>query len=180
MKLSGIEALWERSAAPLPNPEPSKSTVPDRGSSRSRGLTGWRGRRKFDLRLVLGRVAYTTFRDVTTLPVLAILLLIISTHAPHTGSDSPRREWRWRSGNFNPRSPYGERHVLHVTGTTSYVFQPTLPIRGATLHHDQRKRCRFISTHAPHTGSDSLGLAVCVQLDISTHAPHTGSDYNSK
>lgn len=42
-----------------------RSTAPDRGSSRSRGLTGWRRRRKFDLSLILGRGAYTTFRDVT-------------------------------------------------------------------------------------------------------------------
>ena len=37
---------------------------PDSGG-RSRGLTGWRRRRKFDLSLILGRGAYTTFRDVT-------------------------------------------------------------------------------------------------------------------
>ena len=33
-----------------------------------------------------------------------------------------------------------------------------------------------ISTHAPHTGSDSLGIDVDRLIKISTHAPHTGSD----
>ena len=48
-----------------PTQRRDRSTAPDRGSSRSRGLDGWRRRRKFDLSLILGRGAYTTFRDVT-------------------------------------------------------------------------------------------------------------------
>ena len=56
----------------------------------------------------------------------------ISTHAPRTGSDSAASVIRRRSRNFNPRSPHGER--------------PTQVI--------MRARGGYISTHAPRTGSD--------------------------
>lgn len=55
-----------------PTQRRGRSTAPDRRSSRSRGLTGWRRRRKFDLSLVLSRGAYTTFRDVTAPPGLVL------------------------------------------------------------------------------------------------------------
>ena len=126
---------------------------------------------------------------------------MISTHAPHAGSDL---------------------HVS-VSYTVVILFQPTLPMRGATdpftlyLHHV------VISTHAPHAGSDQRckrvstyrlhfnprspcgerrsdhspfshhfifqptlpmrGATKDLVLDyyrtqISTHAPHAGSDCN--
>ena len=56
--------------------------------------------------------------------------------------------------NFNPRSPYGERHVDAKIGSGSAGFQSTLPLRGATagiIHHVNRVT---ISIHAPLTGSD--------------------------
>lgn len=57
-----------------PTQRRGRSAAPDRGSSRSRGLTGWKRRRKFDLSLVLGRGAYTTFRDVTLASSLYFLV----------------------------------------------------------------------------------------------------------
>ena len=60
-------------------------------------------------------------------------VLLISTHAPRTGSDDAAGTSASASElNFNPRSPHGER-------------------RGAVL---QRNLPRLISTHAPRTGSD--------------------------
>ncbi len=56
----------------------------------------------------------------------------ISTHAPRTGSDTPR------SGSAIERA----------------IFQPTLPARGATAKHLQSYSGGIISTHAPRTGSD--------------------------
>ena len=79
---------------------------------------------------------------------------LISTHAPHTGSDYGSLGRDTGRNNFNSRSPYGERsgvprvpsrphgistHAPH-TGSdkntvddedTKYLFQLTLPIRGA-------------------------------------------------
>ena len=56
----------------------------------------------------------------------------ISTHAPHTGSDSVLAGILVLHPNFNPRSPHGERPVDDRDLTKAYL----------------------ISTHAPHTGSD--------------------------
>ena len=57
----------------------------------------------------------------------------------HFNPRSPRGERPWRRGNspagrpdFNPRSPRGERPVPGLTGGSTFVFQPTLPARGAT------------------------------------------------
>ena len=37
-----------------------------------------------------------------------------------------------KSRNFNPRSPYGERHALQNQQKQAFGFQSTLPLRGAT------------------------------------------------
>ena len=58
--------------------------------------------------------------------------LLISTHAPRTGSDGSRR-----------------RHLVRV-----HLFQPTLPARGATAATCTASQASRISTHAPRTGSD--------------------------
>ena len=83
-------------------------------------------------------------------------------------------------GNFNPRSPHGER-LRSLTSTDSKAtFQSTLPARGATICATVRlvarrefqstlpargatrpvlyseKRGGLISIHAPRTGSDSM------------------------
>ena len=80
------------------------------------------------------------------------------------------------TSDFNPRSPCGERpanldffflsHLfqptLPVRGATDcgkvilegVEFQPTLPVRGATLGRARRRHDLLISTHAPRAGSD--------------------------
>ena len=57
---------------------------------------------------------------------------IISTHAPRAGSDVGRAGTGPASANFNPRSPCGERHAAVWDLMGVVVFQPTLPVRGAT------------------------------------------------
>ena len=57
----------------------------------------------------------------------------ISTHAPLAGSDASGCGWRRRTPNFNPRSPCGERHRRQSDGLQLVRFQPTLPLRGATM-----------------------------------------------
>ena len=101
----------------------------------------------------------------------------ISTHAPRTGSD-PRSSlsfdttWEFQptlpargatatevvctiaEGDFNPRSPHGER-----------------PCGIRSVHRNLP-----ISTHAPRTGSDRGRFLFSPEKKISTHAPRTGSD----
>ncbi len=82
--------------------------------------------------------------------------VLISIHAPRTGSDALDAIPGCAEGDFNPRSPHGERHAfvdeaclsdisIHAPRTGSDVaqqfsiyfknpFQSTLPARGATLH----------------------------------------------
>ena len=56
----------------------------------------------------------------------------VSTHAPRTGSDTITIcGWEF-TGDFNPRSPHGERRLQVWTISPCAVFQPTLPARGAT------------------------------------------------
>ena len=102
--------------------------------------------------------------------------LSISIHAPLTGSDDDLAKVTLLIVNFNPRSPYGERHP-RARGPTSdidfnprspygerpgalacsdagLVFQSTLPLRGATFSARSLLDEWRISIHAPLTGSD--------------------------
>ena len=57
------------------------------------------------------------------------------------------------------------------------IFQPTLPMRGATDIGRGRSLGEQISTHAPHAGSDArMPFDRVSTFRISTHAPHAGSD----
>ena len=56
------------------------------------------------------------------------------------------------------------------------AFQPTRPLRGATIANIIRTTIRKISTHAPLAGRDLRPLTLTEQLYISTHAPLAGRD----
>ena len=56
----------------------------------------------------------------------------ISIHAPRGGSDLAVTGWKVSPGNFNPRSPWGERLTVSVSTYKSSRFQSTLPVGGAT------------------------------------------------
>ncbi len=61
----------------------------------------------------------------------------ISTHAPHAGSDL--------------------NQIINRLGKV--LFQPTLPMRGATGLDIKSEESYNISTHAPHAGSDPKNQA---------------------
>ncbi len=82
----------------------------------------------------------------------------ISTHAPHAGSDADTNPTGILKGDFNSRSPCGERSAIQVAPDSA----------------------TYISTHAPHAGSDAANLYHAVSGGISTHAPHAGSDNQSR
>ena len=66
----------------------------------------------------------------------------ISIHAPHAGSDAPRRARFHAPSNFNPRSPCGERQIYRRGGgRISTYFTPRSPCgerprRWRTVHAD--------------------------------------------
>ena len=123
----------------------------------------------------------------------------ISIHAPRTGSDRRRRSRPPPTGNFNPRSPHGERRkaasakavetisihaprtgsdVVSVSVAVGFVgFQSTLPARGATgvIRAAKQTRNQFQST-LPARGATSQPPLFPMTLTISIHAPRTGSD----
>ena len=122
----------------------------------------------------------------------------ISIHAPLTGSDHPSSRRCWNPGDFNPRSPYGERLSSFVFSFISSVFQSTLPLRGATCRGlDSTCTGTFQSTlplrgatffigrngtmevfqsTLPLRGATGLPLLPRPVASISIHAPLTGSD----
>ena len=103
-------------------------------------------------------------------------VITISIHAPLTGSDGWPGRSACRRGNFNPRSPYGERPAQSSRPSPEAVFQSTLPLRGATRLPEWLGLSKEISIHAPLTGSDRLLGRFVVFEQISIHAPLTGSD----
>ena len=80
--------------------------------------------------------------------------MLISIHAPRTGSDAAM------SAMLKPKR----------------TFQSTLPARGATARHPHPSPHNQISIHAPRTGSDVSGAMEDADGEISIHAPRTGSD----
>ena len=80
------------------------------------------------------------------------------------------------TGNFNPRSPHGERQIAYIDLIKGDDFNPRSP-HGERHGDAGGKRAEFaISTHAPRTGSDADDFLLPRQQGISTHAPRTGSD----
>ena len=121
---------------------------------------------------------------------------IISTHAPRTGSDdatpsltapcsnfnprSPhgeRRRRRKRAGkaqkHFNPRSPHGERLSVKRRWLSAWHFNPRSPHGERRCPRLREKGKLWISTHAPRTGSDFLGMyTACAAYHFNPRSPH--------
>ena len=125
---------------------------------------------------------------------------MISIHAPRTGSDCMRIPRFSRRGDFNPRSPHGERRPAPARQTTrgpyfnprsphgerldlgcfdkkqAINFNPRSPHGERLSARAQRTPTGAISIHAPRTGSDGLPGLCGQDALISIHAPRTGSD----
>ena len=86
--------------------------------------------------------------------------MVISIHAPLTGSDPVCSSIVRFKSDFNPRSPYGERPIYLGSQTAFQKFQSTLPLRGATSPSRIGCKSSGISIHAPLTGSDSCQKGV--------------------
>ena len=102
----------------------------------------------------------------------------ISTHAPRAGRDLFLGILRRRARDFNPRAPCGARPVSADDERNEIKFQPTRPVRGATLTGIADENADMISTHAPRAGRDQVGMPDDGSvINISTHAPRAGRDY---
>ena len=104
-------------------------------------------------------------------------ILLFQSTLPARGATDGLIRGGGARGDFNPRSPHGERQngylpsnmmaifqsTLPARGATldvctlvvSLEFQSTLPARGATNSYEVEANCKGISIHAPRTGSDN-------------------------
>ena len=107
---------------------------------------------------------------------------------------------RFYSYNFNPRSPHGERLFSTLRKSSRFLFQSTLPARGATIwkyHHTvtflafqstlpargatpdeprQVRRVNHFNPRSPHGERPHDCYSTGLIVPISIHAPRTGSD----
>ena len=101
----------------------------------------------------------------------------------HFNPRSPHGERRHLYGDlsrlwhFNPRSPHGERRDGSSLSIIDFVFQPTLPARGATKMTTGLRASTFeFQPTLPARGATWRSIYADVIPTISTHAPRTGSD----
>ena len=103
--------------------------------------------------------------------------VLISTHAPRTGSDLLKFSRNLIGLYFNPRSPHGERRTtITLLAASTANFNPRSP-------HGERRRislCQYLphyfNPRSPHGERRLVLRTLFCNLDISTHAPRTGSD----
>ena len=79
----------------------------------------------------------------------------ISIHAPLAGSDIYFNGLICYKGDFNPRSPRGERLSLLYGQETDKGFQSTLPSRGATSQRTSKCHIRRFQSTLPSRGATS-------------------------
>ena len=82
---------------------------------------------------------------------------------------------------FNPRAPCGARRSVQERRCWQMAFQPTRPLRGATITPKRRKAktIKFQPTR-PLRGATERAREKVLADGISTHAPLAGRDHNSK
>ena len=123
---------------------------------------------------------------------------MISIHAPRVGSDRCSAKSAPRPGNFNPRSPCGERRddvdaaaarvsfqstlpvwgatVIRVSRSIASAFQSTLPVWGATGGEGGIRTRKVFQSTLPVWGATKQYEDTGLMPDISIHAPRVGSD----
>ena len=116
-------------------------------------------------------------RGATCADFHRLLHIVISIHAPRTGSDRRCRPRCSARRNFNPRSPHGERRGTSTHMRRREGFQSTLPARGATCTTPSKPTpARYFNPRSPHGERPPAAFASAALPAISIHAPRTGSD----
>ena len=100
----------------------------------------------------------------------------ISTHAPRAGSDAASGAGTETNiiSTHAPRA--GSDMSALILCVMILVFQPTLPVRGATMGPDGKPRIKRFQPTLPVRGATSSPACSPVPAPISTHAPRAGSD----
>ena len=104
----------------------------------------------------------------------------ISTHAPLAGRDEAFNTGAKSIEQFQPTRPLRGATVFHIVLSAICLFQPTRPLRGATHPSGCYGQQPHISTHAPLAGRDADTVTRAKsRCEISTHAPLAGRDSKS-
>ena len=98
-------------------------------------------------------------RGATLFRALRRAHIVISIHAPRTGSDLHSTRTPSRRGHFNPRSPHGERLTRLMMARRHGPFQSTLPARGATRAASRRQSRQQFQSTLPARGATFLNQA---------------------
>ena len=101
--------------------------------------------------------------------------LPISIHAPRTGSDDGSRRHFEKRGNFNPRSPHGERRADVKLTLKQCSFQSTLPARGATDRVELKDRAFLFQSTLPARGATLELLKTAVYQSFQSTLPARGA-----
>ena len=90
------------------------------------------------------------------------LVIKISIHAAHAGSDCMHDQQAIVLDNFNPRCPCGQRPPLNYFFKVDSIFQSTLPMRAATQHFPYKHRytSTFQSTLPMRAATKAIPLFV--------------------
>ena len=124
----------------------------------------------------------------------------ISTHAPLAGRDGDCLRIFPKKLDFNPRAPCGARLLMVGDVFSSMIFQPTRPLRGATIFMDLSRTEQEFQPTRPLRGATFYSLrhhlsqkifqptrplrgatwkeskGAKYEFGISTHAPLAGRD----
>ena len=94
-------------------------------------------------------------RDISHVRIMN-RLCVISTHAPLAGRDSPLFWFYYEDPEFQPTRPLRGATIGPLVDLTNLKpFQPTRPLRGATALVLFFSALSLISTHAPLAGRDN-------------------------
>ena len=104
--------------------------------------------------------------------------VLISIHAPRTGSDVGSLQVKMAAIDFNPRSPHGERHKAMAQMEGKTYFNPRSPHGERRPLYSRRHKQKNFNPRSPHgeRPEDAPKEAVTT---ISIHAPRTGSDVSA-
>ena len=100
----------------------------------------------------------------------------ISIHAPRTGSDPRFFGGGGGGGDFNPRSPHGERPARSALRSCCSAFQPTLPARGATYAVPSTiTPARNFNPRSPHGERRSTSTDTAAKSQFQSTLPARGA-----
>ena len=99
--------------------------------------------------------------------------IVISIHAPRTGSDGGHRDGAAARPHFNPRSPHGERLLRRTLRQHRAAFQSTLPARGATFFPPGVARLDLdFNPRSPHGERRESHTRHATRMDFNPRSPH--------